>query len=340
MDVKRTDLRRAREIPRLGRASSETVRRIVVAAACVQFFVASAGAIGQDAEALRQLDTCKSASRMVNDAHGVSAATTSRAYERMALAACGKAIELFGTRQEGSEAYYTRGLVYMRKSEYELAIADLTKAIEFAPTEDWQAYWWRAYARNMKASFSAGDERLKENTLALADADRAIALNPMEPMLYHNRASMRGAGEETLASADRAMGACVDAITLGHDLLPRKGWKATTPPGDPADGALSKAILPCKHAVDLNSTDWVAMYLRGWGYVGQREYGLAATDFSKAIELSPEKWRAHAYKARGLAKEGNGEIEAAISDFRKSLQLRPHDDSAKAALDRTAGVRK
>ena len=68
--------------------------------------------------------------------------------------------------------------------------------------------------------------------------------------------------------------------------------------------------------------------------MGERQYDLAVSDYSKAIALSPVNWRAYAYKARGLALEGKGDIEAAMSDFRKSLELRPYDDGAKAALDR------
>ena len=190
----------------------------------------------------------------------------------MALAACSKAIELLGTRQERWEAYFTRGIVYMGKSEHELAIADFTKAIESTLTEKWQPYWWRAFARNMKASFSTGDERIKEKELALADANKAIEINPMEAMLYRNRASMHGPGQESLASADDAMVACVQAINLQYELLPRKGWKPTIVRGGPVDGTLSEAVVTCKNAIALNSASWVPVFLRGWGYVGQREY--------------------------------------------------------------------
>lgn len=69
--------------------------------------------------------------------------------------------------------------------------------------------------------------------------------------------------------------------------------------------------------------------------MGERQYDLAVSDYSKAIALSPVNWRAYAYKARGLAHEGKGDVERAMSDFRQSLELRPNDDdSAKAALDR------
>ena len=68
--------------------------------------------------------------------------------------------------------------------------------------------------------------------------------------------------------------------------------------------------------------------------MGERQYDLAVSDYSKAIALSPVNWRAYAYKARGLAHEGKGDVERAMSDFRQSLELRPYDDSAKAALDR------
>jgi tetratricopeptide (TPR) repeat protein len=109
------------------------------------------------------------------------------------------------------------------------------------------------------------------------------------------------------------MGECVRAINLPYELLPQKGWKPT---GDPVNGSLSEAVVPCNNAMDLNSASWVPVFLRGWGHVGQREYDLAVSDYSKAIELSPVNWRAYEYKARGLAQEGRGDFEAAVSDFR------------------------
>src|SRR5215831_5629010 len=320
---------------RFGRGRLRKVRE-VAAAACLVFLVGSAEAIAQDAEALRQLEWCKNASRMVSDAHGVSASTTSPGYARMAETACSKAIELFGTRQERWEAYFTRGLIFMGKSDHELAIADFTKAIESTLIEHWQPYWWRAFSHNMKASFATGDDRVTEKKLALMDANKAIDINPMEAQLYRNRALMHGSGQEALAATDRAMAECVQTINLAYELLPQKGWK----PGDPVDRLRSEAVVACKNALDLNSARWVPVFFRGWGYMGQRQYDLAVSDFSKAIELSPANWRAYTYKARGLAHEGKGDLEAAMSDFRKSLDLRPHDDSTKAALDRALGARR
>jgi len=63
------------------RARFRNVREVGVAA-CGIFLIASAGATGQEAEALRQLEWCKNASRMVSDAHGVNASTTSPGYAR------------------------------------------------------------------------------------------------------------------------------------------------------------------------------------------------------------------------------------------------------------------
>jgi tetratricopeptide (TPR) repeat protein len=149
-------------------------------------------------------------------------------------------------------------------------------------------------------------EQIGEKELALTDANKAIESNPMEAMLYRNRALMHGPGQEASASADRAMGECVRAIYLPYELLPQKGWKPT---GDPVDGSLSEAVVVCNNAMD--SASWVPVFLRGWGHVGQREYDLAVSDYSKAIELSPVNRRAYAYKARGLAQEARGDFEAA-----------------------------
>jgi tetratricopeptide (TPR) repeat protein len=335
MDQKSMRLAAVCDTPRQGRGR---LRRVggVGAVACLVFLVGTAAAIAQNAEALRQLEWCKNASRMVSDAHGISASTTAPSYARMAETACSKAIELFGTRQERWEAYFTRGLSYLGKSDYDLAIADFTKAIDATSIENWQPYWWRAFSHNMKASFSTGDARIAEKELALADATKAIEINPMEAMLYRNRALMHGPGQETLTAIDGAMGECAQTINLSPELLPHKGWR----PGDPVDRLRSEAIIACKTAMELNGASWVPVFLRGWAHMGQRQYDLAVSDYSKAIELSPVNWRAYAYKARGLAHEGKEDIEAAISDFTKSLELRPHDDSTKTALDRALRARR
>ena len=114
------------------------------------------------------------------------------------------------------------------KSDHELAIADFTKAIESTLIEHWQPYWWRAFSHNMKASFSTGDERITEKELALMDADKAIEINPMDAMLYRNRALMHASGQEALAATDRAMGECVQTINLAYELLPQKDGSRVT----------------------------------------------------------------------------------------------------------------
>ncbi len=91
----------------------------------------------------------------------------------LAIADFTKAIEI---HPDFAKAYSERGLVYIRKGEYDLAIADYTKAIEIDP-KDASAYNSRGVAYGYKSEYD----------LAIADYTKAIEIDSHSAEAYYNR---------------------------------------------------------------------------------------------------------------------------------------------------------
>jgi tetratricopeptide (TPR) repeat protein len=91
-----------------------------------------------------------------------------------------------GLRQE-----LTRCAAYIDDKQFDFAIADCNRAIEFDPTAG-------AYVHRGNAFYARGD-----NDQAIADYDRAIGLNPKEAAAYSNRGrAFYAKGENDRAIAD------------------------------------------------------------------------------------------------------------------------------------------
>ena len=75
-----------------------------------------------------------------------------------------------------AKAYTARGSIYADKREYDLAIADWTKAIELAP-EDAEVYYNRGTAYGDKGELDK----------AIQDYNKAIDLDPEDDIAYNNR---------------------------------------------------------------------------------------------------------------------------------------------------------
>jgi tetratricopeptide (TPR) repeat protein len=94
------------------------------------------------------------------------------------MKACSHIISDHGASSLGV-AFRNRGNVYSEMGQYDLAIADETKAIELNP-EDSEAYNVRAWA-HLKSG---------EVKLALADANKAFAINDKQPDTLHTRGAI------------------------------------------------------------------------------------------------------------------------------------------------------
>ena len=79
-------------------------------------------------------------------------------------------------KQNSAEAYNARGIVHAKKGEYDLAVADFSKALKLDPNYA-DAYCNRGIAYDSKS----------EVGLAIKDYNKAIQLKPNHAEAYNNR---------------------------------------------------------------------------------------------------------------------------------------------------------
>ena len=91
-------------------------------------------------------------------------------------------------------------------------------------------------------------------------------------------------------------------------------------------GDSSQAITDFTKALELSPNYALAYSSRGHVYNKKGDLDLAIADFTKALELSPND--ASAYSSRGRAYDKKGDLDLAIADFTKVLELSPNDASA------------
>ena len=209
---------------------------------------------------------------------------------------------------EDLDELYRKANGLLRNKKWDEAIAVFTKIIrlEKAPERKANAYNERGNAYSLKEAYDR----------AIADFDKAIALNPQAAAAYRHR------GLAYLAK--RNHGHAIADFDKAIALNPQ----ATAAYSDRGLAYLAKrnhghAIADCDKAIALNPQDAAAYSVRGVAYWVKGSHGRAIADFDKAIKLNPQD--AAAYSARGIAHRVKGAYGRAIADFDKAIKLNPHD---------------
>ena len=172
-----------------------------------------------------------------------------------------------------SAAYYSRGLAYDIKSEYDRAIEDYSKAIELEPD------YAGAY-NNRGATY----ERNGDYDRAIEDFSKAIELEPDYAGAYNNR----GATYERNDDYDRALEDCSKAIELKPDYAGAY-YNRGVVYGRKSD--YDRALEDFIKAIELKSNYAYAYIWRGIIYFRKNDYDNSFVDFGEAIRLnSGLKW--------------------------------------------------
>lgn len=167
----------------------------------------------------------------------------------------------------------------------------------------------KAYLAYYIRSFSLkGTGQLDE---AMADADKAIALNPSYWPSYENRADIfekKGLFDKALADYDKAIALNPSKAELYYNrgaLFERTGQQ-------------DKAAADYDKVVAVNPQHYQAQFKRGLLSVKKGAHGEALSYFSRSIDANPVYEKA--YAERGKIYLSSGKRELALSDFREACR--------------------
>jgi Flp pilus assembly protein TadD len=227
------------------------------------------------------------------------------------ISACTKIIERL---PKAGFAYNNRGNEWLKKGEYDRAIADYDQAIRIQPKSA-SALNGRGVARREKGEFDR----------ALVDHDEAIRLSPKRAEYYNNRGiALREKGELDRATADYDQAIELDPKYANP--LNNRGvvWKLK--------GDLERALTDYSEAIRLNPNYALAYNNRGDAWAAKGDLQRALADLSEAVRINPRFITALA--DRGSVYEKLGNVAAARADFNAALALSAKGIIAKHAQER------
>ena len=200
-------------------------------------------------------------------------------------------------------ALYNRGLEYRAQGRYAQAIEDQSEVLRRHPQ----------YQPSLVARASA---LLEQGNVpgALADLDSAIALDPRDPLVWHNRGvANRKAGRTTRAIRDFS-----EALRLDPSL--REAWNGRGA-AHQAQEDHRAAIADFDAALRLDAQSSNALNNRGisWRALGNVKQALA--DFDRALELNPRY--AVALANRGATLRSVGQLQRARMDLDAAIAADP-----------------
>jgi tetratricopeptide (TPR) repeat protein len=206
-----------------------------------------------------------------------------------------------------ADAVEARARAWRRKGDRPKASADFARAARLTTPQ---------YARDfLDRSALYGNAELFE--LALADADRAIALAPTLPAAYRRRGDARSRLKDFAgARADFRRALSLPAPQRSAAFLDRV-WLCNET-GDP-DGALAAAA----RARSLGLRSGELALESGYAHARRKEFDAARAGYDEAIRLLPD--RPTPFDYRGELSALRGEDAAARDDYCRALRLDPND---------------
>lgn len=192
---------------------------------------------------------------------------------------------------------------------------------------------------------SSQDKRAKGDVEgALADLNKAIAVNPVNAMAYNERGTLHL--QLTFTKAQRIHANQINAndmnVAVANDLADLT--KAIELKPDFAEALFHRATLERRYGhddsamedlskiIELNSDSVVlldAYTQRGILRRGKHDFGGAMADFSRIIELKPDSVRvSDALMQRGMSRTGWHDFNGALADLNEAVKLCPSNTAA------------
>jgi tetratricopeptide (TPR) repeat protein len=188
-----------------------------------------------------------------------------------AIKACTQMLSGKETNKTKSQILYNRAWAYRNKGEYDLAIADDTRAIELDP-KNANAFQDRATAYFQK----------KDYDLCIADSTRAMELDPKMWQTYNNRGvAYREKGDFDRALADLNRAVELNPSGQGNALFNR-GTVYN------AKGDYERAIADFSRSISLDQKDAGARKYRAVAYLKTGKFDQARADLISALQIKPD----------------------------------------------------
>jgi tetratricopeptide (TPR) repeat protein len=165
---------------------------------------------------------------------------------------------------------------------------------------------------------------------AAEEFGKAIAADPKDPRLYHNRAIAYFSGGQAAEANQDTAGAqtrytsAINDFSKEIELAPKEegGYvgrgqaEVLLHQNDAAIGDLNKAL-------ELKPDDPLAFKFRGFADIGNAQWDKAVADFSAAIQKNPDDTQS--YERRAWAYRNLQNYNAAIDDYSSVLTKNPND---------------
>lgn len=206
-----------------------------------------------------------------------------------------------------SFGYLNRGMAFQALTQHTSAVADFTSAIRLAPVADY-------FYRRSQAYLDCG-----ELTLALADLDEAIKLDPDSPRPHEEQAKIL----YKLARYHDSIAAATSALEREKEAGSRCMLFNRRAVCYAAVGEHERALVDYSDSLALSDgKDAVVLCNRGMSRYSLSDYEAALADFTECVRLKPEsidyrQWRARCYFAQQA-------FDLAIRDCEETLRLNPN----------------
>lgn len=209
--------------------------------------------------------------------HAQPPADCSRGAPDVMIAGCTKLLAQKPSAHNRGVAHFNRGLAYLARSEWQLAINDFTEALKIRPN-DARAYRSRASALT----------QLRRDDEALADLSQAIKFDPRDYPSHRSLAQIYISRKDFLG-AIAVYSEAMNHFPKESDLYLRRGmaWANAAAPQTPLAQEYERATADFTKAIELNPKNAGAYVGRGLLHARQQKRDEAIADFREVVKISP-----------------------------------------------------